>query len=112
MIRAMHDHSRQKELEDNLQLEIELKEEQIAEATKEAKDSVRSDISKELHDNINQLLGSSKLYLEMVKQGGENSDMYLSRSSEYTMEAIEEIRKLTKGLTIDFIKNLGLLRIY
>ena len=34
--------------------------------------------------------------------------MYLSRSSEYTLTAIEEIRKLTKGLTTDTIKNLGL----
>ena len=34
--------------------------------------------------------------------------MYLSRSSEYTLTAIEEIRKLTKGLTTDAIKNLGL----
>ena len=108
MIGAMHDISRQKELEENLQQEIELKEKQIAEATKDAKETERSDIGKELHDNINQLLGSSKLYLEMVKGGGENTEMYLSRSSEYIIQAIEEIRKLTKGLTTDFIKTLGL----
>jgi len=34
--------------------------------------------------------------------------MYLSRSSEYTLTAIEEIRKLSKGLTTNTIKNLGL----
>ena len=44
----------------------------------------------------------------MAKRGGEDSEMYLSRSSEYTLTAIEEIRKLTKGLTTDVIKNLGL----
>jgi signal transduction histidine kinase len=44
----------------------------------------------------------------MAKRGGEQSEMYLSRSSEYTLQAIEEIRKLTKGLTTDIIKNLGL----
>lgn len=44
----------------------------------------------------------------MAKHGGANSEMYLSRSSEYTLLAIEEIRKLTKGLTTDTIKNLGL----
>lgn len=34
--------------------------------------------------------------------------MYLSRSSEYTLTAIEEIRKLTRRLTTDTIKTLGL----
>ena len=104
----MQDISKQKVLEERLEQEIKLKEMQIAEATEDAKDTERSDIGKELHDNINQLLGASRLYLDMAKRGGEDSEMYLSRSSEYTLQAIEEIRKLTKGLTTDIIKNLGL----
>jgi PAS domain S-box-containing protein len=104
----MQDISKQKVLEEKMVQEIKLKEKQIAEAAEEAKETERSDIGKELHDNVNQLLGASKLYLDMAKQGGENSEMYLSRSSEYTLKAIEEIRKLTKGLTSDIIKNLGL----
>ena len=44
----------------------------------------------------------------MAKRGGDNSAMYLSRSSEYTLTAIEEIRKLTKGLSTGIIKDLGL----
>lgn len=87
---------------------MKLKERQIAEATQDAKDAARSDIGKELHDNINQLLGASRMYIEMAKRGGPNCKMYLSRSSEYTLTAIEEIRKLTKGLTTDTIINLGL----
>lgn len=108
MIGAMQDLSRQNELEEKLEDEIRLKEKQIAEAKEDAKDMERADIGKELHDNINQLLGASKMYLEMAKKGGGNSKMYLNRSSEYTLEAIEEIRKLTKGLTTDIINNLGL----
>lgn len=108
MIGAMQDLSRQNELEEKLEQEIKLKEKQIAEATEDAKDTERSDIGKELHDNINQLLGASKMYVEMAKRGGKDSKMYLNRSSEYTLTAIEEIRKLTKGLRSDAIKNLGL----
>jgi len=85
-----------------------LKEKQIAEAMEEAKETERSDIGKELHDNVNQLLGASKLYLDMAKRGKGNSKMYLKRSSEYTLMAIEEIRLLTSGLTTDTIKDLGL----
>jgi PAS domain S-box-containing protein len=91
-----------------LDQEIRLKEKQISEATDEARKKERSDIGKELHDNINQLLGASRLYLNMSKRGGKDSEMFLSRSSEYTLTAIEEIRKLTKVLTTDVIKKFGL----
>ncbi len=103
------ENSRQnKALEEKLEREIKLKEKQIAEATEEAKDMERSEIGRELHDNVNQLLGASKLYLEMAKKRGPDSEMFLNRSTEYTLTAIEEIRKLTKGLTTDIIKDLGL----
>ncbi|HTN07145.1 PAS domain-containing protein [Agriterribacter sp.] len=108
MIGSMQDISKQTVLEERLEQEIKLKEKQIAEATEDAKDTERSDLGKELHDNVNQLLGASRMYLQMAKNGGKNSEMYLSRASEYTLTAIEEIRKLSKGLTTDIIKNLGL----
>ncbi|TAL46362.1 MAG: PAS domain S-box protein, partial [Chitinophagaceae bacterium] len=108
MIGSLHDISKETVLEERLEQEIRLKEKQIADAMEEAKETERMEIGKELHDNVNQLLGVSKLYLDMAKQGGKDSEMYLSRSSEYTLTAIEEIRKLTKGLTTDIIKNLGL----
>ncbi|HUZ61198.1 MAG TPA: PAS domain S-box protein, partial [Hanamia sp.] len=108
VIGSVHDISKQKVLEESLEREIKLKEMQITEAAEDAKDTERSDIGKELHDNVNQLLVASKLYLEMAKYGGKDSEMYLSRSSEYTLTAIEEIRKLGKGLTTNAIKDLGL----
>jgi len=108
MIGAVHDVSKQKVLEERLEQEMKLKEQQIAEATEEGRETERSNIGKELHDNVNQLLGASRLYLSMAKRGGENSKMYFSRSSQCTLTAIEEIRKLTKVLTTDVIKNLGL----
>ena len=104
----MRDNSKQKVLEERLDQDIKLKEKQIEDAMREAKETERSEIGKELHDNVNQLLGASKLYLEMAKGGGKESEMYLKRSTEYTLDAIEEIRKLSKGLTTDLIKNLGL----
>ena len=108
MIGVIHDLSRQKELEEKLEQEIRLKVKQIEEATEDAKDMERSDIGKELHDNVNQLLGTSRMYLDIAKREGGNNQMYVSRSSEYILTAIEEIRKLTKGMTTDIIKNLGL----
>ncbi|MEP7372501.1 MAG: PAS domain-containing protein [Chitinophagaceae bacterium] len=108
MIGYMLDLSKQEVIEEKLQREIKLKEKQITEAIEEAKEAERSEIGRELHDNVNQLLGASKLYLDLAKSGGEHSKMYLGRSAEYTLTAIEEIRKLTKGLSTDIIINLGL----
>ncbi len=87
---------------------FKLKERQIADAKEDAKDAARSDMSKELHDNINQLLGASRMYIEMAKRGCGNSKMYLNRSSEYTLTAIEEIRNLTRGIATETIIQLGL----
>ena len=108
MIGSMKDISKQRVLEEKLEDEIRLKEKLIAEATEEAKETERSDIGKELHDNVNQLLSASRLYLDIARRGGKNREMYLNRSSEYTLTAIEAIRKLSKGLTTDLIKSLGL----
>ncbi|MEI9808898.1 MAG: PAS domain-containing protein [Bacteroidota bacterium] len=63
MIGSMVDVSKQKVLDEKLELEIKLKEKQIAEAREDARDTERSDIGRELHDNVNQLLGASKLIL-------------------------------------------------
>jgi PAS domain S-box-containing protein len=81
---------------------------QLTVAVVEAKEIERSDIGRELHDNVNQLLGASMLYLGMARKDIKNGEAYLMHSSEYTNMAIEEIRKLTKGLMTDTIKDFGL----
>ena len=108
IIGAIHDLSKENILEERLEQEIKLKELQIIDAMADARDAERSNIGQELHDNINQLLGASRLYLDLAKKGGDDTELFLSRSSEYTLNAIEEIRKLSKGLTTDTIRNLGL----
>jgi PAS domain S-box-containing protein len=108
MIGVIHDISEMHKLEATLDREIRVNKSQKAEAIVEAKETERSDIGKELHDNVNQLLGASILYLEMARKDIQNGEIYLLHSSEYTMTAIEEIRKLTKGLMTDTIKDFGL----
>jgi signal transduction histidine kinase len=44
----------------------------------------------------------------MGKTNEENRDAFLSTSSDYTVKAIEEIRKLSKTLISPFIKEIGL----
>jgi len=108
MIGVIHDVSKMQRLEATLDREIRINKSQITEAIVEAKEMERSDIGKELHDNVNQLLGASMLYLDMARKDIKNGEIYLIHSSEYTFTAIEEIRKLTKGLMTDTIKDFGL----
>ena len=108
MIGVIHDISKMQKLEATLDREIRINKNQITEAVVEAKEMERSDIGKELHDNVNQLLGASMLYLDMARQDIDNGEIYLIHSSEYTFAAIEEIRRLTKGLVTDTIKDFGL----
>jgi PAS domain S-box-containing protein len=88
--------------------EIKLKAFQIADAITTAKQLERSDLGKELHDNVNQLLAASRLYMDLAKRNKINRDDNIDKSSEYTLTAIEEIRKLARGLVNNVVNNVGL----
>ena len=108
MIGVMHDLSKMNKLEGKLEQQVKLNERGMADAVEVAKEMERSDIGRELHDNVNQLLGASMLYLSMAQADMKNGDIYLRHSSEYILTAIEAIRKLTKGLITDTIDDFGL----
>ena len=64
-----------------------------------AQENERSEIGKELHDNLNQVLGAAKLYIEMAKTDDENRAMCLEKSSGFIMNVREEIRRISKTLS-------------
>lgn len=78
----------------------------------EAQEKVRKELSGELHDNINQLIGAGKLYIDLylkaVKQGKADNVNMLHQSKSILETALTEIRKLSKNLNAGFIKNLRL----
>lgn len=64
----------------------------------QAQDNIRKQIAGELHDNISQLLGAAKLYIDTgVKDEQERLTMLLEASSILNF-AISELRKLCHGL--------------
>jgi PAS domain S-box-containing protein len=64
-----------------------------------AQEKEREEIGKELHDNLNQILGAAKLYIEMAKTDDENREMCLEKSSGFIVNVIEEIRRISKTLS-------------
>lgn len=83
-------------------------EKDITAAMIEGQEKERSQIGRELHDNINQLLVATKLFIERsMLQDGQND--LLSNAVTYLLNAIEEIRKLSKTLISPPINEIGLI---
>jgi two-component system sensor histidine kinase UhpB len=76
-----------------------MQQEIITETTIQAQEKEREEIGKELHDNINQILASTKLYLEMARSG--NKELFsgaIEKGYENVNLAMGEIRHLSKQL--------------
>jgi signal transduction histidine kinase len=74
-----------------------------------AQEKERKKIGEELHDNINQLLGVVKLYIEHAQVNPSAQDEMLKKSSEYLKQVIDEIRGLSKSLVSPTLNDLGLI---
>ena len=81
----------------------------IAQAMVDAQERERAEIGKELHDNINQILSTTKLYLELAKNDNEERLSLISRSAGNIHNAIHEIRNISRSLVPASIGDLGLL---
>jgi len=71
----------------------------------------RQQIGMELHDNVNQILSVSLLYLGMIKENsanGHNVDGTISKSELYIKDAINEIRRLSHELAPVSLKDISL----
>ena len=74
-----------------------------------AQERERKKIGEELHDNINQLLGVVKLYIEHAQVNPAAQDEMLQKSSEYLKQVINEIRSLSRSLVSPTLNDLGLI---
>lgn len=80
----------------------------IAQAMVDAQEKERAEIGKELHDNINQILSTTKLYLELAKNDNSQRLSLISRSAGNIHNAIHEIRNISRSLVPASIGDLGL----
>jgi PAS domain S-box-containing protein len=93
-----------KDITENTRLQEELikerlnKEKNLLEATLRGQELERVEIGKELHDNINQMLGSVKLYNEMALSNKKRSEEFIRTSINILLTTINEIRGLSKTL--------------
>ncbi len=85
------------------------KQKQVTQATIDAQEKERREIGKELHDNINQHLNTTRLYLEVAKEkaGAEVLEM-ISLAHKNLAGIINEIRHLSQSLVPPTLGDLGL----
>jgi signal transduction histidine kinase len=81
----------------------------ISQATIETQEKERSEIGKELHDNVNQVLTTTKLYLDLSVSNPELKDELIQKSSKNIIYVINEIRQLSRSLMHPTLGDLGLI---
>jgi len=98
MIGSLQDMTELKDMEDQLMEEKLQKQKEISETVIRVQEKERTRIGHELHDNVNQILSTVRLFVEMLSPGNKNERELKTKSLEYVKMAIEEIRKLSKEL--------------
>ena len=96
-------------------LELELlhkeldKQKLISKATIETQEIERGEIGKELHDNVNQVLTTTKLYMDLALSNPEMKDELIEKSNKNIIYVINEIRQLSRSLMNPSLGDLGLM---
>jgi signal transduction histidine kinase len=115
VLSTFQDISKEKQFEKEArQLENQLAEHRLteqkstAEAIIRAQEDERTRIGHELHDNINQILASGKLYVSHLKKGSGDFEHVRERALELLELAIEEVRTLSKAMVLPDLKKGGL----
>ncbi len=96
------------ELETALAEEIKEKQREITAAVITAQENERYFLGEELHDNINPILSTARLYIDCVLSGDERQQHLLSESKDFIGTAINEIRTLSKSLIPPSLGDIGL----
>lgn len=95
-------------LQQQLQKEKQQQHQAIIKATIEGQEKERNAIGRELHDNVNQVISSAKLYIENIRHAPEQTAFLVKKGTELLQHAIEEIRRLSHKLATPSLNNFGL----
>lgn len=97
-----------KALQEELKKENEFRQKKLTAAIIKAQEKERQIISRELHDNVNQILATVKLYNEAsLNQSDKFREDFILKSIEYLKLCMEEIRNISKALSIPTFDNIS-----
>ncbi len=96
-------------LENSLAEERKIRHQQITDAVITGQEKERSQLGEELHDNINQILATTRLYIECALTEDTLRMELINDSKKMLEKAMLEIRKLSKTLLPPSLGEIGLL---
>jgi two-component system sensor histidine kinase UhpB len=108
IIGAMQDVTEQKALQQELIDSKVMHKNEMAQGIINAAEAERKKLGEELHDNINQLLGVVRLYIEHSLVNKAEQESLLRKSADYLKTVIEEIRGLSRSLIPPTLNEIGL----
>jgi len=108
MIGSLQDITNLRVLENRLTEEKLERQKEISEMVIRVQEKERTRIGYELHDNVNQILSTTKLFVDMLNPVDKEQKELKKKSIDYILLAIEEIRKLSKELVVPQLKEKGL----
>jgi signal transduction histidine kinase len=107
VIGAIQDLTEKRKLEAELCGQKEKERLRINQAMIAGQEYERNEISKELHDNVNQILSSAMILLSATRGNADEQEFLIEKTSQYIDLAIQEIRKISKSLNSSIIKEVG-----
>lgn len=87
-----------KRLQEQISRQKELRQREKTRATIKGQEKERNEVGKELHDNIQQILGAAKLQLDCAKSMAPDNLEYIQNGIDNINLSIEEIRRFSKRL--------------
>lgn len=108
VIGALQDITAQKELQQKLVNQEKKSKREFIKSVIETQEKERRGLSVELHDNVNQILASCKLMLEVALDNGPNAKMLTEKTYQSIQLVINEIRKISHHLNPSAIADVGL----
>ena len=106
----MQDITEKRKLEKELAEQALGQQKLITEVTIQAQEKERNELGRELHDNINQVLATVKMFLGIAAENPLRQPELIGRSTTNINYAIEEIRKLSKSLVAPSLGDIGLIQ--
>jgi len=108
LVGISRDITESKKMKADLAADLISRQRQVTEATIMGQEKERAEIGRELHDNINQILTTTKMYLDMALTEKDIREELIKKSHENISSAIEEIRILSKSLVPPSLGDIGL----
>jgi PAS domain S-box-containing protein len=102
------DITERKRMEQVLGEEKQKRQQSITAAAIAAQENERAQVGRELHDNVNQVLTTVKLYQELCLNGIGNQEELMTKSMSLLQSSIDEIRGLSKRLSAPSLGNIRL----